>query len=184
MGLGRIVGRAAYCQNDRSMSRTSFAFALALVVAGCLSSPTVQLVDQAPGDGGSPEALSGDASTEAAPPDVIDDACSDECAAAGGTCSAGTCVITCPGAASCANVVCPEGVPCQVECVGREACGKVTCTAATSCTIRCDGDHACKGDVRCSGPSCAVTCTNGGCKADDVKCCASTCTVDGAPGRC
>src|SRR4051812_4320159 len=52
-----------------------------------------------------------DADAEAGP------SCAQVCPDAGGSCSSGTCAITCPGASACDNdIVCPPGVPCTVTC--------------------------------------------------------------------
>lgn len=171
------------------------------LVGGCVSRPNLQTADAVDaGPAASDEASSSsaplpapdgeatpdpDAALEAgadtAPPPV----CDGRCATAGGTCNGDTCVIACPGAASCATTVkCPPDMPCTVQCVGHEACQNVECVDATACSITCDGDHACHDKVTCKGLVCEVSCANGGCSLDGVQCCASACTVNGATGKC
>src|SRR4051812_38260546 len=81
---------------------------------GCISAPNLFTVD-APNDAGEDAVPAAqDGSAEAAPAaDALPDeaaqlACIAVCPALGGTCEAGTCVLACPGIASCATgVACP-----------------------------------------------------------------------------
>lgn len=161
---------------------------LAIGVSGCISSPTVELVDP---PGGDASTLAADASDAGAAEAATDAArtptptCDARCAAAGGTCTADVCTFTCPGGPACdKDIRCPSGMACSVTCSGRGACRGVVCLDTTSCTISCDGDDACGGTVGCGGAQCTITCTNRGCKIDDVRCCAKSCLVNGIAGNC
>ncbi len=117
-----------------------------------------------------------------APMSMIDasptDPCGTACAAAGGVCTAGACVITCPaGTCNGGTVNCPPGIPCVVSC-GDTACAQgIDCTSASSCDIQCSGTDACIAGVTCAGTSCSITCDGDSACHDGVACNATSCTV-------
>jgi hypothetical protein len=188
--------------------RRTFGLSIAVIVAldGCVDDPTFQQADaSAPPDGagstnGSSSSSGGPTPSDAGPGGRCNPA---TCA---GTCDADTCVIACPGRASCDDEIrCPAGADCRITCSGKAACKKVTCSGgATSCSLTCDGDQACSDEidlnapsstmvctgkdacrkVACEGAACAVQCDGASCAPKDVRCCAETCLVNGVKGEC
>jgi len=177
-----------------------FVLASVVVVTGCISSPSVSLVDQPDAatlvadtsDAGSAGEADGSSSTppEKPAPDAgpgpTPSLCDGRCKNAGGSCNGDVCTFSCPGSAACNDdIICPSGMPCTVTCTGKEACPhEVRCLQATDCNITCDGENACKNKVSCAGPTCAISCVNKGCSADEVRCCAKSCTFNGTPLTC
>jgi hypothetical protein len=118
----------------------------------------------------------------AGPPSLADASpaeCQAECAAAGGVCQAGTCVITCDSSATCPGLVqCPPGLPCVVQCTGQNSCANgVACAGPASCEIDCTGRGSCNGGVACDGPSCIVRCTQQDSCGGGITCDATSCDL-------
>lgn len=142
------------------------AFAFAFAAAGCswifgLREPVVTDTgdDGARRDGPPNDTRPVDSGVDA-PPAVCDPSA---CGSVGGTCMAGTCVITEPFTGSSNPISCPTVGTCEVDCPYDNTChAGISCSPAATCTMNCEGDHTCDqgSTISCGSSSrCEVFCT-------------------------
>lgn len=182
-----------------------------LTTTSCITGPNLTTLTDAAEAGGSESGAGADSGSEASAPGddaaPLDDPAHAACLIAcptGGACEGGTCVLACPGIASCATgVKCPAGIPCRITCTGPRSCGTADCGSATTCRVECTGAQSCGrvrsaasqtevvcsgkdacADTMCKGDTCTVQCDANACRPMNVQCCATQCTVNGAPGNC
>lgn len=106
--------------------------------------------------GGTTDASTGDARTDAQPIDAF--ACPDQCT----SCDQGRkeCTIDCMGDADCNNqVVCPEGWNCIIKCSTTDSCRNgINCQGSESCIVQCTGVRSCR-NLTCGNGPCNVNCS-------------------------
>ena len=98
------------------------------------------------------------------------------CAAAGGMCSGGQCVIDVTGVGP---ITCPPGEDCVINCNATDSCrGGIDCSQASHCTIDCKAIFTCMNVIMCQGGGCDVYCrTDNTCDTMQFTCGGMPCDV-------